>query len=113
MLVGDTSLEPAVGTVPIPGVIAALVALVDDHLNVALWPRSMEAGEADRLTRRGRNDPVGQSTARDVNRAHRKCRKRPANFQLQDDHRNLAGAGPDGDLAFEIGGIRLGEELLK
>ena len=47
-----------------------------------------------------------------VNRAHRKCRKRPADFQLQDDHRDLAGAGPDGDLAFEIGGIRLGEELL-
>ena len=47
-----------------------------------------------------------------VNRAHRKCRKRSANLQLQDDHRDLPGAGPDGDLAFEIGGVRLGEELL-
>ena len=42
-----------------------------------------------------------------VNRAHRKYRKRSANLQLQDDHRDLPGAGLDGDLAFEIGGVRL------
>ena len=28
-----------------------------------------------------------------VNRAHRKCRKRPAHLQLQDDYRDLTGAG--------------------
>ena len=50
MLVGETLREPDVGTVPIPGVIVALTALVDDHLNVALWPRSMEVGEADIVT---------------------------------------------------------------
>ena len=110
MLVGDTPLEPDVGTVPIPGVI---VALVDDHLNVALWPRSMEAGEADRLTA-GAGAPLSGSPppVTSIGLTGSVVNAWPTSNSKTITAIWPARARMEIDLAFEIGGIRLGEELL-
>ena len=47
-----------------------------------------------------------------VNRVHRKCCKHPAGVQLQCHGCHLASHGLDRNLAPEIGGVRIGENLL-
>jgi hypothetical protein len=46
---GEMTLEPVVGTVPMPGLIEAVVAFVEDQDKVADCPSEMELGEALRV----------------------------------------------------------------
>ena len=46
---GEMTLEPVVGTGPMPGLIEAVVAFVEDQYKVADCPSEMELGEALRV----------------------------------------------------------------